>query len=560
MKFNTKLVITSVTIIILPFLLALLSYWIVGMTLSFNLQDSYGIEKVPISVALNPVEVYNQVTDDYFILISDMADSGDGKIEDLVTLKKMDDELGEISSHIIVKKDDLFYYVAKSMKKDPVISYLPEYGNGNSINGEGYYFNRVSRVVKQKDFIFSDGSQGSIYLVTNVNLMVSEMNLSGVFISLFCVLILTSILLTAWLRQSIFKPFNELKQGIKNISCGNFEEPLSTDEKGEIGELFEDFEIMRLELKNTADEKRESERMNQELVSNISHDLKTPITSIKGYVEGIMDGVADSPEKMDRYIRTIYNKANDMDHLIDELTVYSRIDANKVPYQFHKILLDDYFADCADEVGLDLESRGLTFEYQNKVSKDVSILADPEQLKRVINNIINNSVKYSNKEEGRIRLDICDKEDLIEIQIADNGQGISEEEAGKIFDRFYRTDASRNSSKGGSGIGLSIARKIVEDHGGEIWATGEVGKGVCIHFTLRKFMIAVPEEEVVNEENPIQKLEKLIKNAALGIRNEAGKAVSEIEKKTKKEKAVSEIEKKTKKEKADKDKEKKDRK
>ena len=199
--------------------------------------------------------------------------------------------------------------------------------------------------------------------------------------------------------------------------------------EGEIGELYRNYEDMRLRLKESTDEKILAEKQNRELVSNISHDLKTPITAIKGYVEGIMDGVADTPEKIDKYIRTIYNKANDMDRLINELTVYSGIDNNRIPYHFHRINVAEYFGDCVEEVGLDLESKNVELDYSNLVTQDTMIIADPE----------------------------------------------------------HRTDASRNSSQGGSGIGLSIVKKIIEDHGGYIWATSKEGEGTCMHFVIRKY-------------------------------------------------------------------------
>lgn len=177
---------------------------------------------------------------------------------------------------------------------------------------------------------------------------------------------------------------------------------LPDKEDGEIGELYRNYEDMRLRLKESTDEKIFAEKQNKELVSNISHDLKTPITAIKGYVEGIMDGVADTPEKMDKYIKTIYNKANDMDRLINELTVYSGIDSNRIPYHFHRINVSEYFGDCIEEVGLDLESKNIELNYSNLVPPDTMVIADPEQLKRVINNIIGNSIKYLDKPKGRL--------------------------------------------------------------------------------------------------------------------------------------------------------------
>ena len=200
-----------------------------------------------------------------------------------------------------------------------------------------------------------------------------------------------------------------------------------------------------------------------------------------------MDGVADSPEKMDKYIKTIYTKANEMDRLINELTLYAGIDANRIPYNFHRLNVADYFQDCLEEVGLDLESKNIKLDYTNVVSPETMVIADPEQMKRVINNIITNSIKYIDKEQGEIEIRILDEIDSIRIEIEDNGKGIAPRDLPKIFERFYRTDASRNSTKGGSGIGLSIVKKIVEDHGGYIWATSKEGEGTCMHIVLRKY-------------------------------------------------------------------------
>jgi signal transduction histidine kinase len=274
---------------------------------------------------------------------------------------------------------------------------------------------------------------------------------------------------------------------MQHIAAGDMDYRLSNEYKGEVGEVFDNYEDMRSKLKESMEKTIESEKKNRELVSNISHDLKTPITSIKGYVEGIMDGIADTPAKMDRYIKTIYNKANDMDSLINELTVYSSIDANRIPYNFHRINVAEYFQDCIEEVGLDLEAKNIKLDFTNMVPQDTLVIADPEQMRRVINNIIGNSIKYLDKEQGLIEIRILDELDSIRVEIEDNGKGISQKDLSHIFERFFRTDASRNSTKGGSGIGLSIVKKIIEDHGGYIWATSKEGEGTCMHFVLRKY-------------------------------------------------------------------------
>jgi signal transduction histidine kinase len=235
------------------------------------------------------------------------------------------------------------------------------------------------------------------------------------------------------------------------------------------------------------EEKIKSETESRALISNIAHDLKTPITAVKGYAEGILDGVANTPEKVDKYVRTIYNKACEMDTLINELTLYSKIDTNRIPYNFAKINVFDYFSDCVEEIGLDLESKEVGLSYCNYAAPDTLIIADPEQLRRVISNIIGNSVKYMNKSQKAIHIRIKDVGDFIQVEIEDNGRGIAQKDLPYIFDRFYRTDASRNSATGGSGIGLSIVKKIIEDHGGKIWATSKEDSGTTMYFVIRKY-------------------------------------------------------------------------
>ncbi len=302
------------------------------------------------------------------------------------------------------------------------------------------------------------------------------------------ILVVTSIIITSWIKKDIYNPVKEISIAMQNIADGNFDYRLPETRDDEIGQLFGNYEQMRLRLKENAEEKNENEKKQKELVSNISHDLKTPITSIKGYVEGIMDGVANTPEKMDKYIKTIYNKANDMDRLINELTTYSGIDSNKIPYHFHILNISDYFSDCIEEIGLDLESKNIQLNYTNLAPADTCVVADPEQMKKVINNIISNSVKYMGHDNGVISISIIDDNESVKIEIEDNGKGIASKDIGNIFERFYRTDASRNSLQGGSGIGLSIVKKIVEDHGGYVWATSKEGEGTCMHFVLRKYV------------------------------------------------------------------------
>ena len=317
---------------------------------------------------------------------------------------------------------------------------------------------------------------------TQVRLMAKDL-----FFTAFVILIFTALSVGLWIYRSIAAPLVKLKKATQNIKEGNLDFVLEVEGNDEFSELCRDFEEMRIRLKESTEEKILLDKENKELISNISHDLKTPITAVKGYVEGIMDGVADTPEKMDRYVRTIYNKTNEMDHLINELTFYSKIDTNRIPYTFSKLNVEDYFFDCAEEIGLELETRGIELVYANYVESGTLVIADGEQIRRVIHNIISNAIKYMDKKKGIIQLRVKDVGDFIQVEIEDNGKGIGAKDLAYIFDRFYRTDVSRNSSKGGSGIGLSIVKKILEDHGGKVWATSRLGIGTIMYFVLRKY-------------------------------------------------------------------------
>lgn len=487
MKFKTRLRVTFVSIIVLPLLLTVLAFVAIAVYLS-NVKAGGQMFKLDYDTMSENIQEFVNMTDQAYFTILDQAEDDPSKLEDKEYLQWVDSEIARKSTYLIVRKGDEVYYTGDEAAAKMIVDKLPEYGKGHLTEDSGYYFNDMEKYVKQIDFLFTDGSEGSVFVVTKANPLISKKLLLDMFIAIVCILVFTSLMLTQWIHKGVFTPINELNIAMQKIKEGNFDYMLQTDTKGEIGELYSNYEDMRLRLKESTEESIRHKQQNKELISNISHDLKTPITAIKGYVEGIMDGVADTPEKMDKYIKTIYNKANDMDKLINELTVYSGIDNNRIPYNFHRINVADYFGDCVEEVGLDLESKNIKLNYSSLIEPDTVVIADPEQMKKVINNIISNSVKYMDKPRGEIDIRILDEVDSIRVEIEDNGKGIAQKDLQRIFDRFYRTDASRNSAQGGSGIGLSIVKKIIEDHGGYIWATSKEGEGTCMHFVLRKYI------------------------------------------------------------------------
>ena len=486
MKFKTRLRVTFISIILLPLLLTIMAFVMIAIYL-MNYSQGLSLTDIDYSMMSENFREFTNTTDQAYYVLLDQVKEDSSRLEDKEYLDHINEEVSRKSTYIIVRKGDKLYYAGNEEAAQQIFEKLPAYGDENLSDDSGYFYNELEKYVKQIDFTFRDGTPGSVFIVTKVNSLISRHLLIDMFVAIIVILIFTSLMLTQWIHKGVFEPINELNVAMRKIKEGNFDYVLETDAKGEIGDLYRNYEDMRLRLKESTEENIQHEKQNKELVSNISHDLKTPITAIKGYVEGIMDGVADTPEKMEKYIGTIYNKANEMDTLINELTLYAKIDTNRIPYNFAPLSVNDYFNDCAEDIEMELDSKNVEFGYFNYVEGDQKIIADPEQLKRVINNIVSNSLKYMEREHGLINLRVKDVGDFIQVELEDNGKGIAAKDLPNIFDRFYRTDASRNSSKGGSGIGLSIVKKIIEDHGGKIWATSREGVGTVMYFVIRKY-------------------------------------------------------------------------
>ncbi|MGN0143049.1 MAG: ATP-binding protein [Roseburia sp.] len=497
MKFKTKIIISFCIIIFVPIFLATVVLFGFQHIQIKAIQKTYGVEAGNYSYFSNSMQLLSRFTKEDFEEIYATALQNPIRLEDEAYLEKLNRQLSEKSSYLIVRKDQELVFVGGD-NGSVLLPQLPDYGEAEENSNSGTYIDGEDQVLlKQVDFTYCDGSKGSAFIVTALQETVPEIKklVADGLVSVLLILILTACMLSMWIYTSLINPIKKLQVAAQNIKEGNLDFTVEAESRDEIGELCKSFEEMRQRLKDNAEEKLASERENRALISNIAHDLKTPITAVKGYAEGIMDGVADTREKQEKYIRTIYNKANEMDNLINELTLYAKIDTNRIPYNFAKINVAAYFNDCVEELGLDLETRNISMAYFNYVEEDVQIIADPEQLKRVIHNIVNNSVKYLDKQKGVLNIRIKDVGDFIQVEIEDNGRGIAQKDLPYIFDRFYRADASRNSATGGSGIGLSIVKKIIEDHGGKIWATSRESIGTVMYFVLRKY------QEVPNEQN-----------------------------------------------------------
>lgn len=493
MKLKTKIQLAFCVLSIVPLILVV-GVLSVGTYKLKTIYNTYKIDMNTYTVMFNPMLAFNAVNSSIEDELEVVRDANPDLLCNPEYLDEYFNGLTNDATDIIVNLDGQYVYSSYNDNQEAELyaelAKMEKLGRLDGLQGGMYLGGNLQMLVNRVMFECSNGKEGRLYIVTHIEHIVPQVrNMLIIFlVCLAAILVAASGCISVWVYRGLVTPVRKLKEATHNIAEGNLDFTLQSNRHDEIGELINDFEVMRKRLRDSAEEKIQNDKESRELISNISHDLKTPMTAIKGYVEGIMDGVADTPEKMDRYVRTIYNKTVDMDKLINELTLYSKIDANKIPYNFNKINVAQYFEDCVSELKVELDSRNIELGYFNYADKSSVIIADPEQLKRVINNIISNSVKYmSSDRKGIINIRISDVDDFVQFEIEDNGKGIAQKDVQYIFDRFYRTDASRNSAQGGSGIGLSIVKKIISDHGGQIWATSKEGTGTVMHFVLRKY-------------------------------------------------------------------------
>ena len=238
-----------------------------------------------------------------------------------------------------------------------------------------------------------------------------------IIILLIVILIVTNSLLTYYVSRSIIRPIRKLQKAASMMKEGNLNVEIKAESKDELGQLAQGFEEMRMRLKESIDLQLAYENNRKELIANISHDLKTPITSIIGYVEGIRDGVANSPKKMERYIQTIYTKARDLDRMIDQLFLFSKLDLQRLPFHFEPIKFDQYLSDFVEELRFDVEEMNVEVTLDIDKNETYEVMGDREHLKRVITNIVDNSLKYNDKEEKELHFHLSAMDSTYSLQI-----------------------------------------------------------------------------------------------------------------------------------------------
>lgn len=317
MKLKTRLVIGFITVTVLPLFLSVAVIFAFSQLQLRSIERNYGITGATYESFSNPIRMLSKVTESSYQQLTITANREAEQFEEITYLDSVNQELRTMNSYLILRKEkEIVYSGSDSDSAARIYEQLPEFGHHDSSSQNGMYIGgNLQVLIKQVDFITADGLNGSAFIITDVSKAIPEVSefVTDMLVAIVLILILTAAVLIIWIYRGVAIPLGRMKIATQNIKDGNLDFELEVEADDEIGQLCRDFEEMRMRLRETTSEKIEYDKRSKELISNISHDLKTPITAIKGYVEGIMDGVADTPEKMDRYIKTIYNKANEMD-------------------------------------------------------------------------------------------------------------------------------------------------------------------------------------------------------------------------------------------------------
>ncbi|OIJ15208.1 hypothetical protein BKP35_05005 [Anaerobacillus arseniciselenatis] len=313
--------------------------------------------------------------------------------------------------------------------------------------------------------------------------------LMSIFISIgsgIVVLILLIIIWTWYIAKTVLNPLRQVFTATEEMSHGNLNYEISYNKKDEIGRFINGFNLMRTNLKEANNRQKKLEKNRKELIASISHDLRTPLASIKGYVEGLQDGIAHDVEMRNRYLDVIKKKTDQLDHLIEDLFDFSKLELNELPMEKVVVDSEQYFSDVYNHMKLDIEQRDVEFSInEDYPSRPINI--DKYRVQQVITNLVDNAIRYGGT-KVTLAVEELEETQQILISISDNGSGIGKEDLPHIFNRFYRAEKSRSSEHGGTGLGLAISNEIIKAHHGELSVKSERGKGSTISFTIPCFI------------------------------------------------------------------------
>jgi signal transduction histidine kinase len=328
----------------------------------------------------------------------------------------------------------------------------------------------------------------AVLVVVNIGFVSYLMFISthdlGLLIGLIVFSLGLSVMASLYLSQPTTQNLNKVISAVRQINAGNLEANVPVASRDEVGELAKAFNAMVQRLQESLERERDLERTRRELIESVSHDLRTPLSSIRAMIESINDGVVADEVTIKRYMHTAQSEIESLSQLVNDLFELSQIDAGLLQLHTDSVFLQQLIQDTVETMTAQAASRQLSLN--GEVEKELSpITADSRRIQRVLYNLIQNAIRHT-PADGSINVRAMDIGGAVEVQVADTGEGIPDEDLSRVFERSYRSERSRSRQSGGAGLGLSIAKGIVEAHGGRIWVNSELGQGSVFSFTLPK--------------------------------------------------------------------------
>lgn len=294
---------------------------------------------------------------------------------------------------------------------------------------------------------------------------------------------LTDRFLTRFVVRHVEQPLEHLSDGVEEISRGNLDYRLEYTGRDEFLPVCENFNDMARRLKESVERSRREEESRRELMAGLSHDLRTPLTSIQAYVEGLLDGVAATPAMQRKYLLTVKARAEELERMVERILTYSRMEREEIPRNEEPLALDEFLRAQIDEVSADYAGRGLDISAE---LEPFSVTADAAELRQVLLNLADNTLKYKERRRAALRVCLRDEGERGTLSFTDDGPGVPDSALPKLFDEFYRADSSRSDRTKGSGLGLAIVKKTALRMGGSVRAERAEGGGLSIILTIPK--------------------------------------------------------------------------
>lgn len=267
------------------------------------------------------------------------------------------------------------------------------------------------------------------------------------------------------------KYIQEISRGLKEISRGNLSYRIDKKGEDELGILSGNINFMAQEIQTKIENERKAEKTKNELITNVSHDLRTPLTSVMGYIGLVKDGKYKDEKELKEYLEIAFSKSERLKILIDDLFEYTKLTNAEAQLQLQRVNLNEFLEQLIEELRADYEDNQLTLK-KNFLQEKIMVKVDTNKMLRVFENLFTNAIKYSHK-PGTVEVYLEKFSETVVFSINNRGDNLSKEKLTKIFERFYRADEARNSTISGSGLGLAITKNIVELHGGKVWANCE---------------------------------------------------------------------------------------